>query len=96
MKLLEQSREQCRKAPQRIVFPDACDARMLHAADRLKAEGLAEPILIGRPFELRDLAHRSGVALPCLTIIDPQASGATADFARLLHERRHHGGPGSG
>ena len=92
MKLLEQCREQCRKKPMRIVFPDACDARMLHAADRLKAEGLAEPILIGRPFELRDLAHRSGVALPCLTIIDPQASGATADFARLLHERRREKG----
>ena len=88
MKLLEQCREQCRQNPRRIVFPDACDARVLHAANRLKEEGWAEPILIGSPFELRDMAHHSGVALPCLTIIDPRTSGATADFAHILYERR--------
>ena len=92
MKMLEQCRERCRQSPKRIVFPDACDVRMLHAANRLKSEGLAEPVLIGRPFELRDLAHSSGVALPCLTIIDPQASGATANFANLLYERRREKG----
>ena len=88
MKLLDRCRERCRQAPQRIVFPDACDARLLHAANRMVAEGLAQPILIGRPFELRDLAHRSGVALPCLTIVDPAASGATAAFAAALQDRQ--------
>ncbi len=92
MKLLEHCRELCRKSPRSVVFPDACDARVLHAANQLKTEGLAEPILIGHPFELRDLAHCSGVALPCLTIVDPVASAASAGFARTLQERQREKG----
>jgi phosphotransacetylase len=92
MKLLERCRQLCQQSPRRIVFPDACDARMLHAANRLVAESLAQPILIGCPFELRDLAHRSGVAMPCLTIIDPAASASLGPFSGLLHERRREKG----
>ena len=87
MKLLERCREICRQSPRRIVFPDARDARMLHAANRLVKESLAEPILLGCPFELRDLAHRCGIAMPCLTIIDPVSSGSLEKFTGLLHAR---------
>ena len=33
--------------PQRIVLADAGDARAAEAADRLRADGLAEPIVMG-------------------------------------------------
>lgn len=37
--------ERARAARKRIVFPEAADPRVLEAAARLRAEGLAEPIL---------------------------------------------------
>lgn len=75
MELLDRCRAKCRQQPKRIVFPDANDARLLHAANDLKLAGLAEPILLGNPFELRDYAHRSGIAVPCLTILTPEYAG---------------------
>ena len=68
MKLLDRCRERCRQAPQRIVFPDACDARLLHAAtqvmtimsarirrhmdDEVKRQRLEEELAIGRQIQL--------------------------------------------
>lgn len=75
MKLLEKCRETCRKTPLKIVFPDAADVRLLHAANDLKAMGLAEPILLGNPYQLRDSAHNSGIAMPCLTVLSPEFAG---------------------
>ncbi|KLV07100.1 phosphotransacetylase [Photobacterium aquae] len=75
MNLLEQCRQQCRANPRRIVFPDALDVRLLHAAHELKQSGLAEPILLGNPFALRDLAHHCGISMPSLTVLAPQSAG---------------------
>lgn len=75
MNVVQQCRAQCKQAPQRIVFADALDARVLHAANELQKQGLAEPILIGNPFALRDYAYRSGVAIPCFAVVDPESSG---------------------
>ncbi|TQV81118.1 phosphate acetyltransferase [Exilibacterium tricleocarpae] len=71
MNVIQQCQTQCRAAPQKVVFADALDPRVLDAAGVLKREGLAEPILIGNPLALRDCAGRAGMALPGLTVIDP-------------------------
>ncbi len=80
MELLERCRAQCRKQPKRIVFPDATDVRLLHAANELKLQGLAEPILLGNPFMLRDRAHQSGIAVPSLTTLVPEYAGCFDDM----------------
>lgn len=80
MNVVQQCRVVCKQAPQRIVFADALDARLLHAANELQAQGLAEPILLGNPFELRDYAYRSGVAMPCFAVVDPGHSGYFDEF----------------
>ncbi|WP_417518148.1 phosphate acetyltransferase [Marinobacter sp.] len=99
IRMMEQCRNACRKAPKRIVFPDALDVRVLHAANELQQRGLAEPIFLCNPFELRDYAHDAGVAVPCFSIVDPMRSpwmdsfisayldenkGADSDEARKL------------
>lgn len=81
MKLMQQCRAECLAAPKRIVFADALDTRVLHAANKLKKQGLADPILLGNPFELRDYAYRSGVITPCLAIVNPRHSGYFDEFA---------------
>jgi phosphotransacetylase len=74
IRMMEQCRNACREAPKRIVFPDALDVRVLHAANELQQRGLAKPIFLCNPFELRDYAHNAGVAVPCFSIVDPLRS----------------------
>ena len=48
MEILERWYERARANPQRIVLADQGDDRAQAAADRLRAEGLADPVLLGR------------------------------------------------
>jgi phosphate acetyltransferase len=49
MDILERLFERARSRPRRIVLPETGDERIVEAARRLRAEGLAEPILPPRP-----------------------------------------------
>ncbi len=80
MSLVQQCRTECQQSPQRIVFADALDTRVLQAANTLQQQGLANPILIGNPFEIRDYAHRNGIAMPCFAVVDPEHSGYFDQF----------------
>lgn len=84
MQILEQCREKCRQAPKKIVFPDTDDVRLLHAANELKLNGLAEPILLGNPFMLRDRAYKAGIAVPCLTTLAPETAGCFDEMVQLF------------
>ncbi len=88
--VLQRCRAACKVTPKRIVFADALDTRVLHAANELKKTGLAEPILLGNPFELRDYAYRSGVNTPCLSVVDPQHSGYFDQFADAYRAGNEH------
>lgn len=63
----------------RIVFPEGGDPRVQEAASRLAREGLAEPILIGRP---------AAQAPPGVTYIQPETSPQLNKYTALYHERR--------
>jgi len=60
----------------RIVFAEGDDARVIAAARRLKEEGMAEPVLIGRN------------ALSGIETIDPAVSPRLKDYAAFYHRRR--------
>jgi phosphate acetyltransferase len=45
---IEHLKERARATPRRIVFPEGDDERVIEAARRLKAERLAEPVLIAK------------------------------------------------
>lgn len=83
MQILQQCREKCRQAPKKIVFPDTDDVRLLHAANELKLSGLAEPILLGNPFMLRDRAYKAGIAVPCLTTLAPETAGCFDEMVQI-------------
>ena len=61
--IIERCRELALRAPARVVFPDALDQRVLKAAQYLHQQGLATPILVANPFELRQFALSHGVAM---------------------------------
>ena len=63
----------------RIVFPEGSDPRIVEAAARLAREGMAEPILIGKPAA----GAPAGVAF-----VEPGTSPSLQKYASLYYERR--------
>tara|TARA_R110002074_G_scaffold377610_1_gene555141 strand:+ start:3091 stop:4074 length:984 start_codon:yes stop_codon:yes gene_type:complete len=88
IKMMEQCRNACREAPKRIVFPDALDERVLHAANELQQRGLAQPILLGNPFKLRDYAQEMGIAMQCFSIVDPSRSPWVDSFISAYQDQK--------
>jgi phosphate acetyltransferase len=76
MELLEELKARARATRRRIVFPEGDDERVIAAARRLKAEGLAEPLLVARNTVLG------------LETVYPPASPLLAGCASCYYERR--------
>ncbi len=64
-----------------IVLPEGNDARVMAAARRLKDEGIAEPIVLGRLGEIEVAAAGAGVALDGISVIDPAGSDKLEGYA---------------
>lgn len=75
-----------------VAFPDATDARTLHAVALLEARGIVRPILVGDSGAIRELAAAEHILLDSIAIIDPQASPFLPSFADRLYEQRRHKG----
>src|SRR5260370_27535982 len=53
--------EQARSTPKRVIFSAGDDDRILRATQIILDEGIAQPILIGRPEIIRPRAERLGL-----------------------------------
>jgi phosphate acetyltransferase len=76
--LLERLREGAARKRRRIVFPEGGDERIIAAARRLKAENLAEPILI----------CGNAAGLEGIEVISPESSPRLEAYAQYLHRTR--------
>lgn len=72
----------------RIVYPEAEDVRVLGAAIRLKADKLIEPILIGNPDNIKQLADENHWNLGDIEIIDPSNYPHFEEMVAAFVERR--------
>ena len=88
MSMIEKVYAKARADVKRIVLPEGDEERTLLAAARLKAEGLAEPILLGKLETIRREAGRVGADLSGLTLLDPEKSAKTREYADALYELR--------
>lgn len=78
---------------QRIVLPESFEERTITAADRALADGLADIILIGNREKVLKYADELGLHnIEKATIIDPQTSEKTTEYANLLYELRKNKG----
>lgn len=68
--LMASLRARAQAAPQRLVFPEAGEESILRAVRLLVDEGLARPILLGSPGEVRARAAELGVDLQGVDILD--------------------------
>jgi phosphate acetyltransferase len=69
--------ERAKAHPQRVVFPEATEEKILLAARECADKGYCKPLLAGVAAEIRNAAAQFGVALDGLTLVD------TADEAWL-------------
>jgi malate dehydrogenase (oxaloacetate-decarboxylating)(NADP+) len=78
--------------PQRIVFPEGEDARVLRAARVLADDGVARPILLGDLDAIRRLADDAGVTLEEIELVDPRLAVDGEAMAQDLWRRRQRRG----
>ena len=72
----------------RVAFPDAEDSRVLEAAKRLLAEGIAKPVLVGSESKIRQLASEHKVDRSAIEVVDPTTSPSRELFTGQLHDKR--------
>ncbi len=84
--LLSKIKERARAAHRTIVLCEGEDKRVVEAAARVTAEGIAKIVLIGNKAECEKVAP--GVDLTGVTLIDPDTSEKTEEYAKILYELR--------
>jgi malate dehydrogenase (oxaloacetate-decarboxylating)(NADP+) len=86
--------KQASNRPQRIVFPEGDDPRVLAACSILLDEGVAAPILLGRPEELQAVAreHEIDIDLGRLEIVDPQRDAMRQEYVERYYAQRQRKG----
>ena len=89
MSLIDQIVARAKSNRQRIVLPESFEERTITAADRAIADGLAEIILIGNREKVLAYAAELGLKhIAQATIIDPETSEKTEEYAQLLFQLR--------
>ncbi|MFZ0430832.1 MAG: phosphate acetyltransferase [Acidobacteriota bacterium] len=92
MTVLEKFRERAKKQPQKLVFPEGTDPRVVEAAQRVRTEGIGYPTLIGEPDKIAAVAKTRGVSLSGIDIVDPATSPEFERLAESYFEMRRHKG----
>ena len=88
MSMMEQVWAKARQNLRSIVLPEGEESRTIQAAARVKREGIAEPILLGSPEQIRTNAEKTGTDLGNIACLDPADSPKTAEYAETLYELR--------
>jgi malate dehydrogenase (oxaloacetate-decarboxylating)(NADP+) len=80
--------DQARDNPKRVVFAEGEDERVLFAVQALLDEGLAVPILIGRPSVIAARARKLGLSLvpgQHFRVINPEEDERYGEYWRYYH-----------
>ncbi|MBU1992268.1 MAG: phosphate acetyltransferase [Patescibacteria group bacterium] len=83
-------REKAQEYPQRIVFPEGVEERILMATRKLTSDNIAIPILIGPEKTIKRNAEKFGIHIDFskVEIHDPATSKKTKEFAKAFYELR--------
>jgi malate dehydrogenase (oxaloacetate-decarboxylating)(NADP+) len=82
--------ERARQDPQRLVYTDGEEERVLRAVQVVLEEGLARPILIGRPEVVASRIERLGLKLAAggdFELVNPDSDPRYNDYVALYLER---------
>jgi malate dehydrogenase (oxaloacetate-decarboxylating)(NADP+) len=92
-KLMSRIIDRAKKNPKRVVFAEANHHKILKAAQILKDEGIAKPILLGNKTEILKLIEEHNLDLHDCPIIYPREEKETTDrYAEILYKKRQRKG----
>jgi phosphate acetyltransferase len=81
-------RERAQAFSRTIALPDALDTRTLEAAQTLRTENIAKPVLVGNAEHIHRFATEHGFALDGIEVVHPAESQHLQAFSEQLAERR--------
>ena len=84
-----------RTNPKRVVFADAENLKVLKAAQQVKDEGIAHPILLGEQPMIQAMISQNNLDLADVPIIDPRSSeqqGLVDQFGDVFYKKRYRKG----
>lgn len=88
MPVMNQLAARAKASPQRIVFPEGEDERVIQAAQRLAHNQLVQPILVGDLAAITAQAKALGIDMSSFEVLDPNTSAHHPYFASCLFELR--------
>lgn len=93
-KLMRSLADKAKSNPKRIVFTEADNYKILKAAQVVRDEGIAKPILLGNKERITKLAQENGIDLMEMPIVDPLLENESKrdEFGDLLWQRRQRRG----
>ncbi len=92
-KLLRNLTNKAKQNPKRIVFAEADTYKILKAAQIVKEEGIATPILLGNIKKIKQIMRDNDIDLGDVTILDPNDSCEhTDEYADYLYTKRQRKG----
>jgi malate dehydrogenase (oxaloacetate-decarboxylating)(NADP+) len=86
--VMQNIRVRAKAAPQRIVFSEGENDRIIRASVRLVEENIAHPILLGRPAVIESKFHELGLGKVKADVIDPAASTRLTPYVDELFRLR--------
>ena len=88
MSLIEKIRAKAQANVKKIVLPEGDEKRTVKAAELIKKDGLAEPILIGDPDAVAKVAAEQGADITGIEVIAPTKSAKYDEYVQALFELR--------
>ncbi|WP_022850141.1 NADP-dependent malic enzyme [Limisalsivibrio acetivorans] len=80
--------EVAKRSPRRLVLPEGEYAKVISAAAKIQAEGIAKPILLGSEKRIKAIADEIHVDISGIEIIEPRESDKVEEYAEALHKLR--------
>ncbi|MDX1711804.1 MAG: NADP-dependent malic enzyme [Rhodovibrionaceae bacterium] len=80
--------ERARRDPRRVIYAEGEDERVLRAVQVVIDEGLAKPILIGRPNVVENRCEKLGLRIrqgEDIELVNPESDPRYGDYWRLYH-----------
>lgn len=93
-KLIRSLTNKAKSNPKRVVFTEADTYKILKAAQVVRDEGIAKPILLGNSEKIKHIAEENNIDLGDMPIIDPIAQDETTrnEYGDLLWKKRQRRG----
>lgn len=92
-KILRDVTNKAKQNPKRVVFAEADTYKILRAAQIVKDEGIAIPILLGNAATIKEIIRENELDLDDVQIIDPKAgTERSLEFAEFLFKKRQRKG----